>query len=164
MAVTTLMRLHRRSTAHALMRSAPIGRPEFYIRLVKVGLANTDSKFCITSICYVRDVRQAPSTQLLSTAHPTPSTAAPYLLYTPLTRPEATPTAQRPLNKAALPLQRPLYSQLASQYTPRPHHTPAIASCRYPAAPLTTATSRTQQHPETALFRATKLLRKELCC
>jgi hypothetical protein len=93
------MRLHRRSTAHALMRSVPIGRPEFYIRLVKVGLASTDPKFqntlrFITSICYVRDVQQAPSTHS-SRQHNPHRARRPYLLDPPLTRPEA--TAQRPL-------------------------------------------------------------------
>jgi hypothetical protein len=43
MAVTTLMRPHQRPTVLALMSSAPIGRPEFYIRLVKADLTNTDS-------------------------------------------------------------------------------------------------------------------------
>jgi hypothetical protein len=44
MAVTTLMRTHRRPTALALMSSAPIGRPELYIRLVKADLTNADSR------------------------------------------------------------------------------------------------------------------------
>jgi hypothetical protein len=44
MAVTTLMRTHRRPTALALMSSAPIGRLGFYIRLVKADLTNADSR------------------------------------------------------------------------------------------------------------------------
>jgi hypothetical protein len=104
MAVSTLMRLLRRSTAHALMRSAPIGRPEFYIRLVKVGLANTFqiSDHFITSrslrVCYVRDAQQAPSTHS-SRQHNPHRARRPYLLDPPLARPEATPTAQRPLHQ-----------------------------------------------------------------